>query len=124
MKPRRSLCMLLTVILSVAPACRTGRMVPMQMQPGASAPAGLKSGDRVRVHLHDGSRVDFDFDHVSADGDVFGRHQEHVRARDIAALEQRPINKVRTSILVASLAVVAFAMLVILTDDGFYVAPE
>ena len=76
------------------------------------------------MHLHGGSRVDFDFDHVSADGDVFGRHQEHVRARDIEALERRPINKVRTSILVASLAVVAFAILVILTDDGFYVAPE
>ena len=55
---------------------------------------------------------------------MFGRHQEHVRARDIAALEQRPINKVRTSILVTSLAVLAFAILVILTDDGFYVAPE
>ena len=54
MRSRRSLGILLLVLLAVSTACRTGRMVSLQTQPGATAPRGLKSGDRVRVHLHDG----------------------------------------------------------------------
>ncbi len=118
MKSRRSLGLCLLVLLSVSTACTTGRMVSLQTQPGATAPPGLKSGDRVRVHLHDGSRRDFDFDHVSADGDVFGRQQEHVRVSDIALVERRSINTVRTSILIGSCVfVVVAAVFMIAVDD-------
>ena len=102
----------LSAFLAVSPACTTVRMVPMQTQPGATAPPGLKSGDRVRVHTHDGKHSDFDFDHVSAEGDVFGRnHEQGVRASDIAMVERRSINTARTSLLIAACAFGAFVII-------------
>jgi hypothetical protein len=109
MRPRRGLGVFLSLVLSVSTACTTGRMVPLHTQaaPGAPLPlSGLKAGDRLRVHTRDGRHKDLNFDHVSAQGDVFGQQQEHVRAADIAAVELRSINKVRTWILVASCALV------------------
>jgi hypothetical protein len=66
MASRCSLGIFLLVLVSISTACTTGRMVPMQTQPGTTAPRGLKSGDRIRVHTHDGRHSDFDFDHVAA----------------------------------------------------------
>jgi hypothetical protein len=83
----------------------------MQTQPGSTAPASLKSGDRVRVHTRDGKHFDFDFDHVSAEGDVFGRHHEQVRASDIAMVERRSIDKARTTLLIVSLGVAVVVVL-------------
>jgi len=100
MESRCLLGIFLSVLVSVSTACTTARMVPMQTQPGA--PRGLKSGDRIRVHTHDGRHSDFDFDHVSAEGDVFGRNHEQVRASDIAMVERRSIHKARTSLLIAA----------------------
>jgi hypothetical protein len=108
----------LSVLVSVSTACTTGRMVPMQTQPGATASRGLKSGDRIRVHTHDGKHSDFDFDHVAADGDVFGRNHEQVRASDIAMVERRSINKARTSLLIAASAFGAFAVVLIISLAG------
>jgi len=101
----------LSVLLAVSPACTTVRMVPMQTQPGATAPPGLRSGDRVRVHTHDGKHSDFVFDHVSTEGDVFGRNHEQVRASDIAMVERRSINTARTSLLIAACAFGAFVII-------------
>ena len=109
MRSRRLLGTVLSVLLAVSPACTTMRMVPMQTQPGATAPPGLRSGDRVRVHTRDGKHSDFNFDHVSAEGDVFGRNHEHVRAGDVVMVERRSINKTRTSLLIAFCA---FALLI------------
>ena len=93
----------------------------MHTQPGATSPRGLKSGDRIRVHTHDGRHSDFDFDHVSAEGDVFGRNHEQVRASDIAMVERRSIHKARTSLLVAACAFGAFAavLMISLAGDDF-----
>jgi|KBSMisStandDraft_5_1062788.scaffolds.fasta_scaffold173982_2 hypothetical protein len=126
MGSRRLLGTFLSVLLSVSPACTTARMVPMQTQPGVTAPPGLRSGDRVRVHTHDGKHSDFDFDRVSAEGDVFGRNHEHVRASDIAMVERRSINKSRTSLLIAACAFGALAAAVIIglaAGDDFLDAP-
>ena len=125
MRSRRLLGTLLSVLLSVSPACTTVRRVPMQTQPGATAPPGLKSGDRVRVHRHDGKHSDFVFDRVSAEGDVFGRNHEQVRASDIAMVERRSINKTRTSLLIAACAFGAFVALIIslAAGDDFLDAP-
>jgi len=101
-------------------------MVPMQTQPGVTAPPGLRSGDRVRVHTHDGKHSDFDFDHVSADGDVFGRNHEQVRASDVAMVERRSTNKARTVLLIAACAFGAFSVALIIslaTGDDFLAAP-
>lgn len=108
----------LAVLLAVSPACTTVRMVPMQTQPGATAPPGLKSGDPVRVHTRDGKHSDFDFDHVSAEGDVFGRNHEQVRASDIAMVERRSINQARTTLLIAACAFGAFAVALIISLAG------
>jgi hypothetical protein len=113
---RESRCLLgivLSVLVSVSTACTTGRMLQMQTQPGATAPRGLKSGDRIRVHTHDGKHSDFDFDHVSAQSDVFGQRQEHVRAADIAMVERRSINKVRTTLLLAAVGISAVLVIAI-----------
>ena len=115
---RESRCLLsifLSVLVSVSTACTTGRMVPMHTQPGATAPPGLKSGDRIRVHTHDGRHSDFDFDHVAADGDVFGMNHEQVRASDIAMVERRSVDKTRTSLLVTACAFGAFAAVLIIS---------
>jgi hypothetical protein len=113
MGSRRLLGVFLSVLVSISPACTTARMVPMQTQPGATAPPGLRSGDRVRVHTRDGKHSDFDFDHVSAEGDVFGQHHEQVHARDIAMVERRSISKGRTTLLIAACAFGAFAVALI-----------
>lgn len=109
----RCLGLFLSVLLSVSPACTTVRTVPMSTQPGATTPKGLRSGDRIRVHTHDGKHSDFDFDHVSVEGDVLGRNHERVRAGDIAKVERRSINKARTSLLIAACAVGAFTVALI-----------
>jgi hypothetical protein len=88
-------------------------MVPMQTQPGSTAPPGLKAGDRVRVHTRDGKHSDFDFDHVSAEGDVFGRNHEQVRAS-----ERRSVSKTRTSLLITACAFGAFAVPIVLAFAG------
>jgi hypothetical protein len=78
-------------------------------------PSGLKSGDRIRVHLHDGKHSDFDFDHVSAESDVFGRDHEQVRASDIAMVERRSVDKTRTSLLITAAAVGALAVAIVVS---------
>ncbi len=123
MGSRRLLGAFLTLLLSVSPACTTARMVPMHTQPGATAPPGLKSGDRVRVHRHDGKHSDGVFDRVSAEGDVFGRNHEQVRASDIAMVERRSINKTRTSLLIAPCAFGAFVIIGLAAGDDFMAAP-
>ena len=110
MGSRRLFGAFLSVLLAVSPACTTVRMVPMQTQPGATAPPGLRSGDRVRVHTHDGKHSDFVFDHVSIEGDVFGRNHEQVRASEITMVERRSINTARTSLLIAACAFGAFVI--------------
>ena len=113
---RESCCLLglvLSVLVSVSSACTTGRMVPMQTQPSATAPRGLKSGDRIRVHTQDGKHSDFDFDHIAADGDLFGRNHEQVRASDIAMVERRSIHKVRTTLLLAAVGVSAVLVMAV-----------
>jgi len=104
----------LVVLLSVSTACTTARMVPMQTQPGVTAPPGLRPGDRVRVYTRDGKHSDFDFDRVSAEGDVFGRNHERVRASDITMVERRSLNKTRTSLLIAASVFGAFAVALII----------
>jgi len=126
MGSRRVLGTVLSVLLLVSPACTTARMVPMQTQPGATAPPGLRPGDRVRVHTHDGKHFDFVFVHVSAEGDVFGRKHEQVRASDIAMVERRSINKARTSLLIVACAFGAFVVAVIISlaaGPDFLAAP-
>ena len=113
MGSRRLLGTILSLLLSVSPACTTMRTVPMQTQPGAAASPGLKSGERVRVHTHDGKHSDFVFDHVSTEGDVFGQNHEQVRASDIAMVERRTINKARTTLLIAACAFGVFAIALI-----------
>ena len=115
MASRCSLGIFLLVLVSISTACTTGRMVPMQTQPGTTAPRGLKSGDRIRVHTHDGRHSDFDFDHVAADGDVFGTNHEQVRASDIAMVERRSVDKTRTSLLVIAAAVGALAVAIVVS---------
>ena len=121
MGSRRLLGTFLSLLLSVSPACTTMRAVPMQRQPGTTAPPGLTSGDHVRVHTHDGKHSDFVFDHVSAEGDVFGQNHEEVRASDIARVERRSINKSRTTLLVVAcaLGILAVAIIVSLAGDDF-----
>jgi hypothetical protein len=88
-------------------------MVPRQAQaaPGAPQPlAGLTAGDRLRVHTRDGRHKDLTLDHVSAQGDVFGQQQEHVRAADIASVERRSINKGRTTLLLVGVCVGVFLL--------------
>jgi hypothetical protein len=113
-----SLLMVLSLILSTA--CTTGRMVPLTTtQPGVPHGfSGLKTGDRLRVHTRDGGHVDLRFDHASDEGDVFGQNREHVHARDIATLERRSTNQVRTTLLVAAIAIGALFVIAILADDG------
>ena len=126
MGSRRLLGAFLAVLLSVSPACTTARMVPMHTQPGARTPSGLRSGDRVRVYTHDGRHSDFDFDHVSAQGDVFGRDHEQVRASDIAMVERRAINKARTTLLIAACVFGTFVVVMIISlaaGDDFLAAP-
>ena len=91
-------------------------MVPLQAQaaPGAPQPhAGLKAGDRLRVHTRDGHHKDLNLDHVSAQGDVFGQQQEHVRAADITSVERRSINKARTTLLLTGVGVGVFFLIAI-----------
>jgi hypothetical protein len=68
------------------------------------------------MHWPDGRHSDFD--HVSAEGDVFGRNHEQVRASDIAMVERRSINKARTSLLIAACAFGAFAVVLIISLAG------
>jgi hypothetical protein len=115
MESRCLLGIFLSVLVSVSTAFTTGRMVPMQTQPGATAPRGLKSGDRIRVHTHDGRHSDFDFEHVSADGDVFGRNHEQVRASDIAMVERRSVDKTRTSLLIIATVAGTLAVAIVVS---------
>jgi hypothetical protein len=112
----RGLGVFLSLVLSVSTACTTGRMVPLQAQPGVPPGAplrlpGLKVGDRLRVHTNDGRHTDLNFDRVSPEGDVFGQRQEHVRASDIAKVERRSINKVSTTLLIATVGMGALVLL-------------
>ena len=108
----RAIALLTAAISSLA--CTTGRMVPLQVQaaPGAPQPhSGLKAGDRLRVHTRDGRHKDLNLDHVSAQGDVFGQQQEHVRAADIAKVERRSIDAGRTTLLVLGVSLGVFVLL-------------
>jgi hypothetical protein len=118
MRSRHLMGAFLSALLSVSTACTTARTVPIHMQPGATAPPGLKFGDHVRVHTHDGKHADFDFDHVSIEGDIVGRNYERVRASDIAKVERRSINKTRTSLLIAAGALGAVVVLLIISLAG------
>jgi hypothetical protein len=118
MAARRGLGLFLSLVLSVSTACTTGRMVPQQVQPGAAAGAplplsGLKAGERLRVHTRDGRHMDLNLDRVSGEGDVFGQQQEHVRAADIAMVERRSVNKVRTTLLLATVGMGALLVIAI-----------
>jgi len=47
---------------------------------------------------------------MAADGDIFGNHQEHLVAADIAMVERRSINKTRATLLIAG---VGFSVLLL-----------
>jgi hypothetical protein len=62
------------------------------------------------VHTRDGRHTDLVLHHLAADGAIFGNHDEHVAAADVALVEHRSINKTRTTLLIAG---VGFSVLLL-----------
>jgi len=126
MRPRRALAVVLCLALPLT-GCTTSRTLPLPLAQTGAAPSAqpaastVRVGDHLRVHTRDGRHTDLVLDHVAADGDIFGNHQEHLVAATVAMVEHRSINKTRTTLLIAGVgfSVLLLAIVIDLATSPF-----